>query len=211
MLGAGYRPPALTAKMASTLQFLSGNRFILGIGAGWREDEYLAYGYDFPRPSVRFRQLEETIKICRLMWSEDEPSFEGEFFHIDGAAAPPLPSVPPPICIGASGEKIGLPLAARHADIWNTVWRGSTESLIQKRNIVLAELDRLGRSRSDIEFSLTIERALPKDDAESAQFFELLSELTELGINHFVLDFGNPRSAAEADRFIADVMTPLRY
>jgi len=104
-----------------------------------------------------------------------------------------------------------LPLAARHADIWNTVWRGSTESLIQKQNIVLAELDRLGRSRSDIEFSLTIERALPNDDAESAQFFELLSELTELGINHFVLDFGNPRSAAEADRFVADVMTPLRY
>jgi len=189
---------------------LSGNRFILGIGAGWREDEYLAYGYDFPRPNIRFRQLEETIKICRLMWSEEEPSFDGEFFRIDGASAPPLPSVPPPICIGASGEKIGLPLAARHADIWNTVWRGSTQSLIQKQNIVLAELDRLGRSRADIEFSLTIERSLPNDGAECAQFFELLSELIELQVNHFVLDFGNPQSAGEADRFIADVMTPLR-
>lgn len=210
VLGAGYRPPALTAKMASTLQFLSGNRFILGIGAGWREDEYLAYGYDFPRPNIRFRQLEETIKICRLMWSEDEPSFDGEFFRIDGASAPPLPSVPPPICIGASGEKIGLPLAARHADIWNTVWRGSTQSLIQKQNIVLGELDRLGRSRADIEFSLTIERSLPNDGAECAEFFELLSELIELQVNHFVLDFGNPQSPGEADRFIADVMTPLR-
>jgi hypothetical protein len=74
----------------------------------------------------------------------------------------------------------------------------------------LAEVDRLGRSRSDIEFSLTIERALPKDDAECDQFFELLSDLIDLGVNHFVLDFGNPQSAAEADRFIADVMTPLR-
>ncbi|MEC9339798.1 MAG: LLM class flavin-dependent oxidoreductase, partial [Actinomycetota bacterium] len=91
VLGVGYRPPALTAKMASTLQFLTGNRFILGIGAGWREEEYLAYGYEFPRPSVRFRQLEETIKICRLMWTEEEPSFEGEFFSIDKASAPPLP------------------------------------------------------------------------------------------------------------------------
>ena len=144
------------------------------------------------------------------MWAEDEPIFEGEFFRIDGASAPPLPSVPPPICIGASGEKIGLPLAARHADIWNTVWRGSNDSLIRKRNVVLAELDRLGRSRSDIEFSLTIEKALPNDGPECAQFVELLSELIELGINHFVLDFGNPQSPAEADRFITDVMTPLR-
>ena len=210
VLGVGYRPPALTAKMAATLQFLSGNRFILGIGAGWREDEYLAYGYDFPRPSVRFRQLEETIKICRSMWSEAEPSFEGEFFHIDGASAPPLPTVPPPICIGTSGEKIGLPLAARHADIWNTVWRGDTASLVRKTQIVLEELDRLGRSESDIEFSLTIERPLPTNGSEANEFREFLAQLIELGMNHFVLDFGHPQSSAEADLFIAEVMTPLR-
>ena len=68
VLGHGYRPPALTAKMAATLQTLSGGRFVLGIGAGWREDEYAAYVYDFPKPSVRFAQLEEVITICRLMW-----------------------------------------------------------------------------------------------------------------------------------------------
>ena len=73
VLGVGYRPPALTAKMAATLQVLSGGRFVLGIGAGWREDEYRAYGYDFPRPAVRFAQLEETIRICRLMWTEPDP------------------------------------------------------------------------------------------------------------------------------------------
>ncbi len=210
VLGVGYRPPALTAKMASTLQFLTGNRFILGIGAGWREEEYLAYGYEFPRPSVRFRQLEETIKICRLMWTEEEPSFEGEFFSIDKASAPPLPTMPPPICIGTSGERIGLPLAARHADIWNTVWRGNKESLVRKINVVREEMERLGRSRSEVEFSLTIERSLPADASESTEFLELLSELFELGMSHFVLDFGNPQSAAEADRFIADVMGPLR-
>ena len=100
VLGCGYRPPALTAKMAATLHVLCGGRFVLGIGAGWRQDEYEAYGYDFPKPSVRFAQLEETIEICRRMWTEDHPSFEGRFFRIDGAAAPPKPEVPPRICIG---------------------------------------------------------------------------------------------------------------
>ncbi len=77
VLGHGYRPPALTAKMAATLQTLSGGRFVLGIGAGWREDEYRSYGYEFPKPSVRFAQLEEVVTICRLMWTEAEPTFHG--------------------------------------------------------------------------------------------------------------------------------------
>ena len=75
MLGHGYRPPALLAKMAATLQVFSENRFMLGIGAGWRGDEYHAYGYEFPSPSVRYAQLEEVVAICRLMWTEDDPSF----------------------------------------------------------------------------------------------------------------------------------------
>ena len=91
VLGHGYRPPALTAKMAATLQTLTGGRFVLGIGAGWRADEYAAYGYDFPKPSVRFAQLEELIQICRLMWTEDHPSFEGVHYSITDASAPPLP------------------------------------------------------------------------------------------------------------------------
>ena len=210
VLGVGYRPPALTAKMASTLQFLSGNRFILGIGAGWREEEYLAYGYDFPAPSVRFRQLEEAINVCRLMWTEEDPHFEGEFFHIAGADAPPLPAMPPPICIGTSGEQIGIPLAARHADIWNTVWRGNLDSLTRKRDVMLQELERLGRDREEVQFSLTIERPLPQTASEVDDFGTMLTGLIELGMEHFVLDFGNPETADEADRFIADVMGPLR-
>lgn len=210
VLGHGYRPPALTAKMAATLQYLSGNRFILGIGAGWRGDEYEAYGYEFPRPAVRFAQLEEVVKICRLMWTEDEPSFSGEHYSISGASAPPLPEVVPPICIGASGEQIGLPLAARLADIWNTVWRGRTDPLIRKRDLVLEHMDRAGRRRDDVEFGLTVEKALPTNDAESAEYFEVLAELADLGFQHFVMDFGNPETPDDALRFVEQVMTPLR-
>ena len=210
VLGVGYRPPALTAKMASTIQFLSGNRFILGIGAGWREEEYQSYGYEFPKPSVRFKQLEETIEICRLMWSQDEPRFEGDLFVIDGAAAPPRPEVIPPVCLGTSGEQIGIPLAARQADIWNTVWRGSRDSLERKCNVMHKHLELGERERSEIQFSLTIERALPNTKPEASEFIDLLTGFIALGFAHVVLDFGNPSSAAEADLFIAEVLTPLR-
>jgi alkanesulfonate monooxygenase SsuD/methylene tetrahydromethanopterin reductase-like flavin-dependent oxidoreductase (luciferase family) len=99
VLGHGYRNPALTAKMASTLQVLSDGRFMLGIGGGWRQSEYDSYGYEFPPTAVRLRQLEEVVQICRLMWTEPHPTFSGTYFQIDDAAATPRPDVIPPICI----------------------------------------------------------------------------------------------------------------
>jgi alkanesulfonate monooxygenase SsuD/methylene tetrahydromethanopterin reductase-like flavin-dependent oxidoreductase (luciferase family) len=144
------------------------------------------------------------------MWTEEDPHFDGEFFRIEGADAPPLPGVVPPVCIGTSGEQVGIPLAARHADIWNTVWRGDSDSLIRKRDIMLHELERSGRAREDVQFSLTIERALPQTADEIDDFGTMLAELIEIGIEHFVLDFGNPETADEADGFITQVMGPLR-
>ena len=211
VLGCGYRPPALTAKMAATLQVLSGGRFVLGIGAGWRHDEYEAYGYNFPKPSVRFAQLEETIEICRRMWTEDSPSFEGRFFRIDGAAAPPKPDVPPQICIGAGGEQVGLPLAGRLADMWNAMVSDRDETgLSRKRDIVRASAEEAGRDPDEIETSLTVERPLPDTDAESESMLEHLARLQSLGVEHFVMDFGHPQSTEPVMRFVEQVMTPLR-
>ncbi|MEM7093249.1 MAG: LLM class flavin-dependent oxidoreductase [Actinomycetota bacterium] len=210
VLGVGYRPPALTAKMAATLQVLSDNRFILGIGAGWRGPEYEAYGYDFPKPSVRFAQLDEMLQICKLMWTEDEPSFQGEHFSIDGASAPPLPSVVPPICIGASGEKIGLPLAGRHADIWNGFPRGGDDAWKRKYDIVMHSATDAGRDPGAIDVSTTLERALPTDDAEAEQLLGELDHWCELGVNYFVMDFGHPPTPDDVPRFVEQVMQPLR-
>jgi len=210
VLGHGYRPPALTAKMAATLQVLSGNRFILGIGAGWRGDEYVAYGYEFPKPSVRFAQLDELLQICKLMWTEDEPSFHGEHFSIDGASAPPLPDVVPPICIGASGEKIGLPLAGKHADIWNGFPRGDDDDWRRKHDIVMQAAADAGRDPRAIEVSNTVERALPESDAESQEYLELLAQKVELGVTYFVMDFGHPPTPEHVARFAEQVMAPLR-
>ena len=205
VLGQGYRPPALTAKMAATLQLLSGGRFTLGIGAGWRDDEYRAYGYEFPSATVRFEQLEEVITICRLMWTQDEPSFTGRHFRIDGASAPPLPDPVPRICIGSSGEKVGLPLVGRLADMWNGSFRDD-EVWKRRLGIVQAAAERAGRKANDIEVTTTVERALPETDAEAEQWVELLQHKADHGVQHFVLDFGHPQSLEPVQRFIEQVM-----
>lgn len=209
VLGHGYRPPALTAKMAATLQVLSGGRFVLGIGAGWREDEYAAYGYEFPRPKVRFAQLEEVITICRLMWTEAEPSFDGTYFQIAGASAPPLPDPVPRICIGASGEQIGLPMVGRLADMWNGGFR-SDEAWTRKLGIVRAAAEKAGRDPAHIEVTTTVESPLPETDADSEQLVEQLGHMAALGVQHFVMDFGNPRATEPIHRFVEQVIGPLR-
>ena len=210
VLGQGYRNPALTAKMAATLQMLSGNRFILGIGAGWRDDEYKAYGYEFPRPAVRFAELEETIQICRLMWTQDAPTFAGKHFHITEAAAPPKPEIVPPICIGAYGEQIGLPMVGRLADMWNASTQGNVERWLVKRDIVIASAEKSERNPSDIHISLTVEKPLPNTDEESEVLRTKLQTMVDHGVEHFVMDFGHPQSTEPVMRFVEQVMLPMK-
>lgn len=209
VLGHGYRNPALTAKMASTLQVLSGGRFILGIGGGWREDEYRSYGYEFPSAGTRLRQLEEVVQICRLMWTEAHPTFHGEYFTIDDAAATPRPDVMPRILIGSSGEQVGLPIVGRRADLWNGGYRGD-DDWRRKRSIIDDAAIAVGRDPSAIENTLTVAGDLPDSDAESAAWVERLSHLVELGVSTFVMDFGHPVSPEPALRFVEQVIHPLR-
>lgn len=210
VLGHGYRPPALIAKMAATLQVLSGGRFLLGIGAGWRAEEYAAYGYPFPRPAVRFAQLEEVVQICRLMWTEPEPAFHGRYFTIDNAAAPPLPNPVPRICVGAAGERIGLPLVGRIADAWNAPTSGSEADWRRRLGIVRAAATAADRDPAAIEVSVTLERSLPQDDAGSAKLLDELGGWAELGVHHVVMDFGHPRETEPIERFAEQVMASLR-
>jgi alkanesulfonate monooxygenase SsuD/methylene tetrahydromethanopterin reductase-like flavin-dependent oxidoreductase (luciferase family) len=209
VLGQGYRNPALTAKMASSLQVLSGGRFILGIGGGWREEEFKAYGYDFPPASVRLHQLEEVVQICRKMWTEEHPTFEGKYFTIEDAVATPRPAVAPRICIGSSGEAIGLGIVGRRADMWNTIF-GDDASWKRKRDIVEEAATAFGRDSGDIENCTTVEGALPENDRDAAQWLERLGALGDLGITYFVLDFGHPLDPEPALRFAEQVIAPLR-
>jgi alkanesulfonate monooxygenase SsuD/methylene tetrahydromethanopterin reductase-like flavin-dependent oxidoreductase (luciferase family) len=209
VLGHGYRNPALTAKMASTLQVLSGGRFMLGIGGGWREDEYRSYGYDFPPAAVRLHQLEEVVAICRLMWTEPHPTFRGEYFTIDDAAATPRPELVPPICIGAQGEQVALPVVGRCADMWNIFFPGE-DDWKRKRTIVDAAAEAAGRDPASIASCVTVAGDLPDSDATSEQWHDRVRQLVELGIDHIVLDFGHPLDAEPAARFGEQVIAQFR-
>src|SRR4051812_67372 len=169
VLGLGYRNPALTAKMAATLQALSGGRLILGIGAGWREEEYRAYGYPFPKTSERVRQLDEAIQLIRQMWTDPAPTFHGEYFQIEDATCLPQPDPPPPIMVGSFGERI-LPLIARQADAWD-VWAWAPDAwdpadYRRKWELLQGHAAAIGRDPATIFRSISATGAkLPRDSA----------------------------------------------
>jgi F420-dependent oxidoreductase-like protein len=117
----GYRPPALLAKMAATLDVLSGGRLEFGYGAGWHQEEFTGYGYDFPSAATRIRQMEEGLTVIKQLWSAARASWAGKYYRVTDAICEPKPvqQPHPPITIGGAGEKLLLRAVARHADIWN--------------------------------------------------------------------------------------------
>src|SRR5205823_2386696 len=106
VLCQSFRNPALLAKMGATLQFMSGGRYILGIGAGWNEEEYRAYGYDFPPNRVRVEQLEGALQIIKAMWTEEKATYKGKHYKVIEAQCEPKPDPAPAIMVGAFRPKM---------------------------------------------------------------------------------------------------------
>src|SRR5919204_4300848 len=134
--GATYRNPALLAKMVTNLDVISGGRAILGIGAAWNADEHRGYGFDFPPTGERMDRLDEALRICKLMFTEERPTFQGRFYRIERAINHPAPVQPggPRILVGGAGEQRTLRLAARYADM--THWFvASTDELKRKLDV----------------------------------------------------------------------------
>ncbi len=119
MFCQSYRSPGVLAKTAANLQWLTGGRFVCGIGAGWMEPEYHAYDVDFPKPAVRIAQLDEAIQVMKLLWTESPASFEGKYYRIENAYCSPKPNPIPPLLIGGGGEQLTLRVVAKYADWWN--------------------------------------------------------------------------------------------
>ena len=120
---SGYRHPAVLANAGATIDHLSGGRLELGLGAGWHAAEYQAYGLPFEPPATRLRRLAETVEVVRLLWTEAVGTYQGEFFTLHDAMCNPKPlQEAPKIWIGASGDRIALPLVGRLADGWNIAY-----------------------------------------------------------------------------------------
>lgn len=160
VLGQGYRNPALLAKMTSTLQFLTQGRLVLGLGAGWHEPEYHAYGYDFPSPRDRVDQLIEAVQVLRLLWQGGPATFEGKHYRILEANCLPVPPTPIPLLIGSDGNRM-VRFAAAHADAWN--WDASPDLFDRPFAVLREALVAADRELSDIEVTAGCDVSFPAD------------------------------------------------
>ncbi|MGH7785423.1 MAG: LLM class F420-dependent oxidoreductase [Candidatus Binatia bacterium] len=230
-----YRNPALLAKMAATLDHVSDGRLEFGLGAGWFENEYRAYGYDFPAMGARLRQLEEALEICTRLWHGDRATFSGRHYRIDDNTANPKPvqQPHPPIMIGGGGEKVLLRLVAQYADCWN--FGGSVDEFRQKIAVLDRHCAAVGRPPAAIERSwfgnIIIEPNQAKLDERVAkraarghadayglntlvgtpeQIIARLHEYIAAGVTHFIGMFGRVERLGATELFAREVIPAFR-
>jgi alkanesulfonate monooxygenase SsuD/methylene tetrahydromethanopterin reductase-like flavin-dependent oxidoreductase (luciferase family) len=225
VLSQSYRSPALLAKMAATFQLMSGGRLILAIGAGWKEDEYRAYGYDYPSTATRIHQMGEAVQIIKMMWTEPKATFHGKYYHIEEAICQPKPDPVPPLMIGGGGKKITLRYVAQYADWWN--FPGGTPQFYAELLTVLRDhCQDVGRDYDDIVKTWAIEcvavaenhadalktaQSSPLYDPKTAivgtpdQVETQLRRFTDLGVEHFIFRFADFPKTSMAEQFAMEV------
>jgi len=175
-----YRNPAYLTKVASTIDVMSGGRLEYAIGAGWYDQEYKAYGYDYPSAGVRLKMLEESLIIYKEMTTEDEASFEGEYYQINKAINQPKPiqKPHPPLWVCGGGEKVTLKLLARYGDYGN--WDVDVEGFINKSNILREHCENENREFSDIGRTLHTNVIIGENQADLDSKIEKISEFTSI-------------------------------
>ena len=229
VMSNSYRHPPLLAKMAASLQVFSHGRFILGYGAGWAEEEYHAYGYEFPSAKVRIEQMVDGIKAMRALWTERPATYEGEYYTVKDAYCEPVPDPIPPLLIGGDGERYLLRAVAEHADMWLPYAR--TREVLERKIAVLNDHCRdVGRDPASIGKAYTclvyldrdrdaaIRRAGPRlENAEQPAFAgdpaalrDYLQERIELGFSHFPLVFPNFPETDDIELFFDAVLPAFK-
>jgi F420-dependent oxidoreductase-like protein len=204
-----FRNPSLTAKITSTLDVISDGRLILGYGAGWKEDEYKAYGFPFPKPIIRLNQMREGIDIIKKLWTQEKTSFKGDFYQIKDAFCDPKPiqKPHPPIMIGGGGERFTLRIAAELGDGWD-IWGANPETYGRKVNLLNKYCDEFGRKMEEIQLSWSgnlilaenkreLKEKIGRYKAEKGIFctydecIEALQDYINLGCTQFIFSLGS--------------------
>jgi F420-dependent oxidoreductase-like protein len=207
VLSAGFRHPALVAKAATTVDLLSGGRLDLGIGAGWYEEEYQAFGYEFGTASERFEVLEETVVALGMLFGQEPATWRGRHFRLNDAYNRPGPiqQPRPPLWVGGKGGPRLLRLAARHADGWNTVWAWTPEAYAGRVRSLQQACEKEGRDPAAIRLSLGLYTLVGEDRKDLVARFRALQRWTPGGaLDGVLLDdwardklVGTPRQVLE--------------
>ncbi|RZP24404.1 MAG: TIGR03560 family F420-dependent LLM class oxidoreductase [Candidatus Actinomarinales bacterium] len=171
-----YRNPAYLTKVASSIDVMSDGRLEYAIGAGWYDQEYQAYGYEYPSDGVRLKMLEESLIIYKKMTTEDLATFNGKYYQIDGAINQPKPIQKPypPLWVCGGGEKVTLKLLAKYGDYGN--WDVDLDGFIRKSNILKEHCDKEDRDFSSIGRTLHTDVVIAKNDTELKNLIEKVAD-----------------------------------
>ena len=186
----GFRNPALTAKMAATLDTISGGRFELGIGAGWKRDEWLAYGYGFPETRERLGMLHDALEVVGRMLEpgrDVHATYEGEHHSVAGARNVPKPIQPTgmPIMVGGNGPNVTWRLAARYADELN-VDGLSPDELREALPTIRSRCEEIGRDPDSLAVSVHVWWGTEEWKTPGAPRQDLLAAYAELGVSRIM-------------------------
>ncbi|MBW3537770.1 MAG: LLM class F420-dependent oxidoreductase [Actinobacteria bacterium] len=201
--GNTYRHPAVVAKQAATLDLLSGGRFVLGLGAGWQENEHRAYGIEFYDVRTRLDMLEEACQVIKGLLTQERTDFKGEHYQLTDAPLAPKPAQNAlPLLIGGGGENRTMRIAAQYADEWN-VW-GTPDRLRHKIGVLERHCEDLGRDPATIKRSaqallfMTEDQdklkevreqdiPLPYIAATPSEVVDLIGEYRDAGVDEFIV------------------------
>ncbi len=228
--GNTYRHPAVLANMAATIDHISGGRLVMGLGAGWQENEHTAYGIEFGTVGERLRKLEEACQIVKGLFEQSRTTFAGRYYTLQDAPMEPKPvQARVPLLIGGGGERVTMRIAAQYADEWN-IW-GLPDLLAQKGTVLEAHCDKLGRDPSSIERSAQAllylgddrkwldERkgraaAFPAIVGTPAEVQDVIGAYRDAGVDEFIIpafNLGPPeRAAGTLQRFSEEVAPAFR-
>lgn len=210
--GNTYRHPAVLAKMAATVDQISGGRLILGMGAGWFEEEHIAYGIPLATAGGRARRLVEAVEVVKLLFTQKRSSFTGKYYTLKNAPFEPkaVQKPHPPILIGGVGPRVIQPLAARHADIWHFFVRSDGPDAARK---MCANFDaicrQVGRDPAAVEKSTSL-RPTEWTGNAGKELRSQIRALADAGVEHIILSLRAPFDRAILRGFAKEVLPAFR-